>query len=242
MRQMRRISFSSGLISGLVNFLYPSACPSCSNPSDGLAFAPFCTICWSDMPQYCGPSCRICGVPLVSSHAHCCRNCLALPPFFVQAMSFGLYDAALAAAIHHFKFLGIRRLSGPLAELLFFYDTSGIDVIVPVPLSPKALRDRGFNQALLLAYRLSKKKRLPLVMDSLRKVVDTPPQVGLSAKERAANVRKAFTCTGGVSGLKILLVDDVMTTGATVNACAAQLLNSGARSVHVLTLARAGIP
>ena len=238
---MRRASFASGLISGLANFLYPSACPSCRNPSDSLVLAPFCANCWQGLTRYRGPSCRICGVPLVSPHANCCRNCLEHPPFFARAASFGLYDALLASAIHHFKFLGIRRLSEPLAELLWFHDTADIDAIVPVPLSADALRERGFNQALLLAYRLSKRKSLPLAMDSLRKVINTPPQVGLSAKERAANVRKAFTCAGGVSGLNILLIDDVMTTGATVNACTEQLLNSGARHVYVLTLARAGV-
>jgi ComF family protein len=242
MRQMRRISFSADLITGLLNFLYPSACPSCQKHTDSLAFAPFCVACWRNMPQYSGPSCRICGVPLVSSHAHCCRSCLERPPVFGHAASFGRYDATLASAIHHFKFLGIRRLSGPLAELLFFYNTSGINAIVPVPLSAEALRERGFNQALLLAYRLSKNKRLPLIMDSLRKVVDTPPQVGLLAKERMANVRKAFACTGEVSGMNILLIDDVMTTGATLNACAGQLLAAGAQSVRVLTLARAALP
>lgn len=78
-------------------------------------------------------------------------------------------------------------------------------------------------------------------MDVLRKTVDTPPQVGLSATERNANVKKAFACSGGISGLKVLLVDDVMTTGATVNACSKQLLSAGAKSVSVLTLARAGM-
>ena len=98
-----------------------------------------------------------------------------------------------------------------------------------------------FNQALLLADALSRRKRLPLIIDVLRKVVDTPPQVGLSAKERAANVKNAFVCTGKVSGMSLLLIDDVMTTGATVDACAKQLLRSGAQSVNVLTLARASL-
>jgi len=77
-------------------------------------------------------------------------------------------------------------------------------------------------------------------MDVLIKILDTPSQVGLSAKERAANVKKAFACTGRVSGMNVLLIDDVMTTGATVNSCSRQLLRAGAESVHVLTLARAG--
>lgn len=163
------------------------------------------------------------------------------PPAFTKANSFTHYEGVVASAIHHFKFLGIRRLSKPLSEFLLFYDTKGIDSVVPVPLSPKSLKNRGFNQALLLSRHLSDEKKIPLLMDVLRKIVDTPPQVGLSAKERAANVKKAFACTGEVTGLNVLLIDDVMTTGATVNACSKQLLSAGAKSVSVLTLARAGI-
>ena len=136
--------------------------------------------------------------------------------------------------------MGIRRLSGPLSEFLLFHDAEGIDAVVPVPLSPRSLKNRGFNQALLLSRHLSKKKKIPLLMDVLIKILDTPSQVGLSAKERAVNVKKAFACTGRVSGMNVLLIDDVMTTGATVNSCSRQLLGAGAESVHVLTLARAG--
>jgi ComF family protein len=193
------------------------------------------------MERYSGPSCGICGVPLVSVHADRCRNCLETPPAFSRASSFGIYDATLASAIHHYKFFGIRRLSGPLADLLLFYDTTGIDAVIPVPLYPGVLKNRGFNQSLLIAYALSKKKRLTLNIDALRKVADTRPQVGLSARERAVNVKKAFSCTRKLTGMKILLIDDVMTTGATVNACSRQLLRSGACSVSVLTLARAGV-
>jgi len=135
----------------------------------------------------------------------------------------------------------MRRLSGPLAGLLLFYDTTGIDAVIPVPLSPGALKDRGFNQSLLVAHELSKRKKIPLLIDALRKVADTRPQVGLSAKERAANVKEAFFCNRKLTGMKILLIDDVMTTGATVNACSRELLRTGAGSVNVLTLARAGV-
>jgi ComF family protein len=237
---MRISSIASGITPGLVNFFYPSACPACSKPTDSLSSAPFCKQCWISLERYTGPSCSRCGVPLVSTHADRCRNCIEVPPAFSKAVSFGHYEGTLASAIHHFKFLGIRRLSKPLAELLLFFGAEGIDAVIPVPLSPGGLKNRGFNQALLLAHHLSGKKNLPLLMDVLRKIVDTPPQVGLSAKERAANVRKAFACSGNVSGMNILLIDDVMTTGATVNACAKQLLRAGAKSVQVLTLARAG--
>ena len=238
---MRLRDLSSSLIGSVVNFLYPSACPSCSNRTDNLIFAPFCYACWKRMEHYAGPSCSICGIPLVSSCADRCRNCLKSPPAFSRASFFGLYDATLASAVHHYKFLGIRRLSKPLAHLLMFYDTTGIDALIAVPLSPRGLKDRGFNQALLLAAALSREKQLPLIIDGLRKVADTPPQVGLSAKERAANVKNTFVCTGKVAGMNILLIDDVMTTGATVNACARQLHRAGARSISVLTLARASL-
>jgi len=110
-----------------------------------------------------------------------------------------------------------------------------------VPLSPGSLKSRGFNQSLLLSRHLAGEKKIPLLIDVLRKVAETPPQVGLSAKERAVNVKKAFACRGMVAGINVLLVDDVMTTGATVNACSRQLLRAGAKSVSVLTLARAGM-
>ncbi len=238
---MRLTHFAPGIISGLINFIFPSACPACSRPTDSLACAPFCTQCWQSIGQYTGPSCQVCGVHLVSEHADRCQHCLAEPPAFVKALSFAHYEGIIASAIHHFKFLGIRRLSGPLSAFLLFYDTKDIDAVIPVPLSPAALKNRGFNQALLLSHHLARKKKIRLLMDVLIKNADTPPQVGLSAKERKANVRKAFACTGrAVSGLNVLLIDDVMTTGATVNACSRQLIMAGAKSVSVLTLARAG--
>lgn len=197
--------------------------------------------CWQSIEQYTGPSCRVCGVHLASEHADRCLHCLEEPPAFVKAISFTHYEGIIASAIHHFKFLGIRRLSGPLSAFLLFYDTSDIDAVVPVPLSPSGLKIRGFNQALLLSHHLARQKKIPLLMDALIKTVDTPPQVGLSAKERKTNVRRAFACTRkNVAGLNVLLIDDVMTTGATVDACSRQLVMAGAKSVSVLTLARAG--
>ena len=241
MRQMRLTHFALDIIPGLVNFIFPSACPACNRLTDSLSHAPFCKQCWHSIGQYTGPACRICGVHLVSVHADRCQHCLEDPPAFTKAHSFAHYEGLIASAIHHFKFLGIRRLSRPLAEFLLFHDTEGIDAVVPVPLSPSSLKTRGFNQALLLSRHLSEEKKIPLLMDALKKIVDTPPQVGLSAKERAANVKKAFACTDKVAGMNVLLIDDVMTTGATVNSCSRQLLKAGAKSVSVLTLARAGI-
>ncbi|MBI5639777.1 MAG: ComF family protein [Nitrospirae bacterium] len=161
-------------------------------------------------------------------------------PSFSGVMSYSLYEGVLADAINIFKFHGIRRLKRALG-LFILEAASGLDAdaIVPVPLSVKGLRDRGFNQSLLLAKILSDHSRIPLKMDSLMKIKETHPQIGLTAKERAGNLRGVFRTGGCLTGLRLLLIDDVMTTGATAEECASQLLRAGAADVAVLTLARA---
>lgn len=144
-------------------------------------------------------------------------------------------------AINHYKFHGLKRLYKPLGRLLLDLGIPAMDAAVPVPLSIKGLRERGFNQALLLCRVISKSTKIPMVMDGLVKIRETKPQVGLSAKERADNLKKAFGAKRDFKGLSVLLVDDVMTTGATVNECAKQLLKAGAKDVKAVTLARANI-
>ncbi len=168
-----------------------------------------------------------------------CAGCMKKRPLFSMAMSFGIYEGILAEAINLYKFHGIKRLAGPLAEFLTDFDPAGIDVVVPVPLSITGLRNRGFNQSLLLAKAFSDKKGIPLVMNGLMKCRETGPQIGLSAKERAKNLKDAFSAPRRFDGMRVLLVDDVMTTGSTANECAKQLLKAGAGDVSVLTLARA---
>ena len=142
-------------------------------------------------------------------------------------------------AINIYKFHGIRRLHTPLGKLLLEINVTAMDAIIPVPLGIKGLRERGFNQSLLLAKVISENAKLPLVMDGLMKIRETHPQVGLSAKERARNLKGAFIAKKDFREKKLLLVDDVMTTGATANECAKQLFRAGAEDVAVLTLARA---
>ncbi len=163
------------------------------------------------------------------------------PPFFSKAICFGIYDGTLSEAINLFKFHGIKRLSRPLGELLLEFNISGIDAIVPVPLSVGGLRNRGFNQSLLLAKAVSDDTGIPLIMDGLRKQTETPPQVGLPAKDRTKNLKGAFMATKQFNDKRVMLVDDVMTTGATANECSRQLLRSGAAEVVVMTLARAAV-
>lgn len=153
-------------------------------------------------------------------------------------MSFGLYEGTLATAINLFKFHGIKRLSRPLGGLLLAYNMHGIDALVPVPLSVSSLRKRGFNQSLLLAHAIAKKRKLRIIGDGLIKKTETSPQLGLSAQQRLKNIKGAFRAVKNFSGMRVLLIDDVMTTGATANECSRQLLKAGADEVLVLTLSR----
>lgn len=164
-------------------------------------------------------------------------------PLFSKVLSYGLYEGVLQEAISQLKFHGVKRLSKPLGRLLLSFELSGIDLdgIVPVPLSMKRLRERGFNQSLLIARIVSKEKGIPMLIDILLKKKETPPQIGLSAKERLSNLKGAFEVKGNIEGMRLLLVDDVMTTGATVTECSKELMKAGAKEVIVLTLARSSM-
>ena len=223
----------------LLSALYPSRCPLCKMPADSITYAPLCRGCWNSIERYAGPSCSVCARPLVSEYSRLCGECFSRKPYYSAALSFGLYSGALREAIFLMKFTGIRRLARPLAQLLHQLPIPPMDGVVPVPLTKKTLRERGFNQTLLLARQLSKSRGIPLFMDALMKKKDTPPQIGLRAKERASNLRNAFSAAGSVAGRKLILIDDVMTTGATVGECAKTLMKAGAQEVVVVTLARA---
>lgn len=229
------------MISKIINHLFPSDCPVCGRLSDKLPVAPFCGECWNEIEKYAGPSCKICATPFSSEYAEICSDCMRKPPFFSKTHCFGIYSSILSEAINLFKFHGIKRLSRPLGRFLLEFNISGIEAIVPVPLSPEGLRRRGFNQSLLLAKAVSDNKNIPLIMDCLLKRTETRPQVGLPAKERARNLKGAFVAAKQFTGKRIMLVDDVMTTGATANECSRQLLKAGASEVVVLTLARAAV-
>jgi ComF family protein len=168
-----------------------------------------------------------------------------MPPY-AGARSYGHYSAEMSRVIQGLKFSGRRNLVGLLAALLAeaFFDTwsrAEFDLIVPIPLHPKRKRDRGYNQAELLAVSLAKLIALPYDK-ALQRTRSTLPQVGLTDSQRLDNVRKAFVCPmpQRISKRRILLIDDVMTTGATVESASQALMDAGARRVSVLTVARTG--
>jgi ComF family protein len=222
-----------GAVSDLLRPLQPYFCPQCL---------------WGVVPLE-PPFCTRCGVMFAgrAGESHVCGRCLEEPPPFRMARAAFVYDQSLIDVIHSFKYKGKSRLARPLGRLLLgafnrFWDSERVDLILPVPLHPKRLRARGFNQSLLLAREWVRAglSPAPVAAGLLKRAVATPPQTGLRRAERETNVRGAFTLRRAerVVDRAVLLIDDVITSGATVGACARLLLEHGAARVDVLALAR----
>lgn len=225
--------------------LLPPVCPLC-----GGAFplspppAPFCLRCMATMTPLPAAQCSRCALPFAPSSAqssHLCGRCIKEPPAYAAAYAAGLYEGQLRTAIGHLKFHQRPNLDRPLARLLAerLPESLDIDLLVPVPLHPLRLRERTYNQAWLLARELGRRRCLPTIHDVLVKCRVTEPQQTLSAAQRRDNLRGAFVLNKGVKGHKILLVDDVMTTGVTLDLCSQLLLAGGAERVEVAVVARA---
>jgi ComF family protein len=166
--------------------------------------------------------------------------------YFTMARAWGAYEGSLQEAIHHWKYEGKTNLTPFFAEWMAegvkrYWDPDSLDLLIPVPLHTQRLRERGFNQALLLVKELSCRTGIPYRKTILQKKKPTVPQVNLSGAEREKGLRGVFHVTGKEEwvGKSILLVDDVYTTGATVNECSKVLWRGGAKRVDVLTLAHA---
>jgi ComF family protein len=175
-----------------------------------------------------------------------CGACRSRRPGFAYARAALRYGEIAREAIHAFKFGGRRGLANPLGDLLAGLGLRALpgaapDVLVPVPLHPRRARERGYNQALLLARRLERAWGVPVASDALRRAVPTQPQADLDAAARRQNVRDAFAVQSPrlIAGRHVVLVDDVLTTGATAGECARTLSRAGAATVGVVTVARA---
>ncbi len=222
-----------------LNTLFPESCPVCRRPSRDHVTAPICTECWQSISAYIGPKCRRCGAPFVSGASTTCRECIRDEPAFRLAESFGLYDGVLRKAINMLKYHNLKRLSKPLSDIILRIKAPLVDAVLPVPLYKKRLRQREFNQSALIAKYMARDAGVSLVANCLIKVRDTLPQVGLNSKERRKNIRKAFGVQnrGMIARKTILLLDDVITTGATVRECSSVLKKAGAGDIYVMALA-----
>jgi ComF family protein len=222
----------------ILNLFFPSECPICHSQSDTHEHNPICSYCWSKIARYEGPACRVCGLPTVSEFTGICAECLSKTPPFSKISCYGIYEDALKESIHLFKFNGIKRLAKPLSSILTTLVTDNYDAIVPVPLHTSKLKEREFNQTALLGRYLAKSLGTNLLLNALVKTRPTQLQTEISGKERRANLRGAFSAGNNIGGMRLLLVDDVITTGATVRECASTLKRAGANEIRVIALAR----
>jgi ComF family protein len=240
-------------LKSLIDLIYPPRCPICQaflqdqNTLHGGQDLPFCRECFKDFTEIKSPICSLCGRPFSDGveQDRACEDCLRKRPSYDLARAPYLYDGALMTAIHELKYAQRSHLADSLGSLLASFAQTWIgelkgSLIMPVPLHPRRLRARGFNQSLLLARCVASKTGSQLDFLSLRRTRFTKPQTELSSEERKKNVRKAFEVVKpeAVKGRTIVLVDDVATTGSTLNECAKALKRAGADAVLCLVLAR----
>ncbi|HOQ24282.1 MAG TPA: ComF family protein [Bacillota bacterium] len=222
----------------------PAVCPLCGRQCPELQEEILCPRCQEAIPFIQPPVCLRCGRPLRLAAANPCHECAGRPLFYQSARAVGLYKDYFRQIILALKYFGRLELAEPLGGLLAarFEDEPELcrtQAIVPVPLHLHRLARRGFNQAELLARAMAKTVRRPVFSDTLERIKATKAQNQLTLEERRSNVAGAFVAanTGQIRGRRVLLVDDIMTTGFTVSECARVLLAAGATEVHVLTLA-----
>jgi ComF family protein len=167
-----------------------------------------------------------------------CGSCLEHAPTFDAVSAAYAYAFPVDALVHAFKYGGNLSIAPILAEALAASTLPRVDALIPAPLAAGRLRERGFNQAQELARLIGRRVDVPVLAHACRKVTDTAPQAALPWKERARNVRASFVCDADLTGLRVAIVDDVMTSGATVNELARNLKRAGAAHVSAWVVAR----
>ena len=236
-----------------IDLIYPPRCSICekflwkNRANKDQQELLFCKPCFDGFSEISSPLCLTCGMPFASEveEDHLCEDCLRKRPFYDTARAPYLYEGGIMEAIHQFKYAGKSHLAKSLGRLITSSARKWVDrtngyLMMPVPLHPKRLRERGFNQSLVLARYAAPLLGAELDFLSLRRIRYTRPQTGLKITERKKNVRRAFEIVDrmAVKGRTILLVDDVTTTGNTLNECARMLKRAGSKEVFCLTLAR----
>jgi ComF family protein len=235
------------LLNDVSDIIFPPQCVACAEILDPPAHHFFCSSCQEKIRFITGSLCPICGIPFWNSPAlsHTCGNCLETDPHYNQARAVASFETIIMDTIHKFKYGRSISLGDALGSFMANFsfpdfDFTDYSLLIPVPLHIKRLKERGFNQSLLLAGKVGKKYKLPVSFSLLKRCKFTLTQTGLNKTEREKNIKGVFIVTDKkkVAGEKIILIDDVYTTGATVNECAKTLIKADAQKVAVLTLAR----
>ena len=197
-----------------------------------------CAACAAELPRFTAQHCPVCALPTLAGSV--CGECLRQPPPFDHAVAAFSYNFPLDKLVQALKFRDHLVLVDFLADALAERVTTRPDRLLALPLHPTRLRERGFNQSLLLARRLARRLGIPLLPDACERVRNTPPQSSLPWKERDKNMRQAFVCKpdADVRGKHVAIVDDVMTTGASIGELARALKQAGASEVSAWVIAR----
>ncbi len=195
-----------------------------------------CPGCLADLPRLTGPRCPSCALPTPLGET--CGGCLKHPPAFDATRAVFQYGYPLDALLQHYKYGQDLQLAGFLAEQLTSQIDTRPDLVIPMPLHPRRLKERGYNQAGEIAKRLAKQLDLPVTLTACTRAKDAPPQASLPLKERRKNIRGAFECRADLSSKRIALVDDVMTTGASLSELAKVVKKAGAVEVGAWVVAR----
>jgi len=230
----------------LVSVLLPSPCVVCGGElpiRDRRGSC--CASCWESLPRLVPPRCERCALPWATTEtpeSFTCANCIADPPPLDWIDAWGLYEAGLAELLQAFKFRGhdflAKHLGDLLAAVLEARGDRDFDVIVPVPMHRARRRQRGYNQAALLALALSRHAGVDIDEGILVKLAERETQASLPKAARRTNVRGAYAAVERAKGLRILLIDDIATTGETLRGCALELQRRKARGVAALVVAR----
>ncbi len=234
-------------LNDVFDIIFPPRCLACTEIIKQPVNQFFCPGCLEKINFIEDNFCPICGVPFLVSPAgsHFCGNCLENKQYYSQARAVAGFETAIMDAIHKFKYgrnISIGYALGSFMADFSFpdFDFFEYSLLIPVPLHIKKLRERGFNQSLLLANQIGKKHELPVDFSILKRCKATLSQTGLNKAEREKNIKGAFAVADRkkINGRKIILIDDVYTTGATINECAKVLHKAGAQKTAVLTLSR----
>ncbi len=226
----------SKLARSVADLVFPIHCCGCGREGGII-----CEWCVDGLERLTLPYCRICAAPGIEG---VCRWCREHPRGFDSLRSPYRFDGAVREAVHALKYRGVRAAAGTLAGLMTEYlqhNPVSADAVIPAPLHSRRLRSRGYNQSALLAREIGKVLNLPAREDLLVRIMNGRPQVeAQSREERRNNVAGSFACESDTSGLTVLLIDDVATTGSTLSECALALKAAGTLKVYALTLARDG--
>lgn len=216
--------------------LFPQPCILC-NAANGNELG-LCPDCLSDLPFHQDEYCPQCGLP--STNNFICGACIASPPDFDATRSIFRYEYPISQLVQHYKYAQQLHLGNLFAKLLQQKLSAHKlpDLIIPMPLHPKRLTERGFNQSLEVAKILGKALNIPVDYTTCLRTKYSPPQASLPLKLRATNIKGAFACTKSLNGLRVALIDDVMTTGASLNALTKAVKTKGASHVECWVIAR----